>query len=59
MVFFLKDLNMNIEFVRMCLKNAIDEVNQSAEVSDYMKQKFFSALTDAAIVLKKIERAKK
>ncbi|MBQ1606842.1 MAG: hypothetical protein II088_08540 [Bacteroidales bacterium] len=50
---------MNIEFVRMCLKNAIDEVNQSAEVSDYMKQKFFSALTDAAIVLKKIERAKK
>ena len=50
---------MNIEFVRMCLKNATDEVNQSAEVSDYMKQKFFAALTDAAIVLKKIERAKK
>ena len=50
---------MNIEFVRMCLKNATDEVNQSAEVSDYMKQKFFSALTDAAIILKKIERAKK
>ena len=50
---------MNIEFVRMCLKNATDEVNKSAEVSDYMKQKFFSALTDAAIVLKKIERAKK
>ena len=37
-VFFLKDLNMNIEFVRMCLKNATDEVNRSAEVSDYMKQ---------------------
>ena len=50
---------MNIDFVRMCLKNATDEVNQSAEVSDYMKQKFFAALTDAAIVLKKIERAKK
>ena len=50
---------MNIEFVRMCLKNAVDEVKNSPEVSDYMKQKFFSALTDAAIVLNKIERAKK
>lgn len=50
---------MNVDFVKMCLKNATDEVFQSAEVSDYMKQKFFSALTDAAIVLKKMERVKK
>ena len=50
---------MNIEFVRMCLKNATDEVNQSAEVSEKKKKKFFAALTYAAIVLKKIERAKK
>jgi hypothetical protein len=50
---------MNIEFVRMCLKDANDEVNRSPEVSDYMKRQFFAALTDAAIVLKKIERSKK
>ena len=50
---------MNIDFVRLQLKNAVDEVQNSPEISDYMKQKFFAALTDAAIVLKKIERAKK
>ena len=50
---------MNFEFVRMCLKNATDEVINSPEVSDYMKQKFFEAVAGAAIVLKKIERAKK
>lgn len=50
---------MNIEFVKMCLKNAVDEFNADKTISDYQKQKFFSALTDAAIVLKKIERAKK
>lgn len=49
---------MNLDFVRMCIKNAIDEVNGS-EASEILKKEFFRKMTDVAIVLKKMERAKK
>ena len=49
---------MNTDFVKMCIKNAIDEVNGS-EASEGLKKEFFRKMTDVAIVLKKMERAKK
>lgn len=49
---------MNLDFVRMCLKNAVDEVGGS-DASDILKMEFFRKMTDVAIVLQKIERAKK
>lgn len=49
---------MNIDFVKMCLKNAIDEVNGFA-VSDNLKKEFFQKMIDVTKVLQKIERAKK
>lgn len=49
---------MNLDFVRMCIKNAVDEVNGS-EASESLKKEFFRKMTDVAVVLKKMERAKK
>ena len=49
---------MNLDFVRMCIKNAVDEVNGS-DVSEGLKKEFFRKMTDVAIVLKKMERAEK
>lgn len=49
---------MNLDFVKMCLKNAIDEVNGSS-VSESLKKEFFRRMTDVAVVLKKMERMKK
>lgn len=49
---------MNLDFVKMCIKNAIDEVNGS-DASESLKKEFFRKMTDVAIVVKKMERAKK
>lgn len=49
---------MNLDFVKMCIKNAIDEVNGS-DTSETLKKEFFRRMTDVAIVLKKMEREKK
>ena len=49
---------MNLDFVRMCIKNAVDEVNGSS-MSESLKKEFFRKMTDVAIVLKKMEREKK